>query len=151
MASGGYLAQALQLLADAMPGVAVSGPRTLPMPDRATLPATLIVQVAPGAQANSFAQRAVTYTIRCYGQDDGVALAAYEALHAALTDAETGEPIAGRLVTWLDGSTQPATARTFWLYRAEVGPPAGPAPDPESRWPVLVAVATMVWSHKEVA
>lgn len=147
MATGAYLAQAIVMLAGAMPGIKVSGPTTLPLPEGATLPPTVIIQAAPGASPASFAQRIVVYTCRCYGKDDAGALAAYEALHAALTDAETGEPISNRRVTWQDG----ATARHFWLYRAEVGVPAGPAPDPESRWPVLVAIATMVWSAKEVS
>lgn len=148
--TGALLAFAVQLLADRMPAVAVSGPNELPLPTDATIPPTLIVQQAAGGSPASYGQREAVYTLRCYGATDSDVLTAWDAVAAALTDAETGEPLGPRTVIWLDTRTDPPTTRRLWLYSAAVSEPGGPAPDPEAGWPVIVATATMRWSHKEV-
>lgn len=139
-----YLDCAVALLAQRLPGIAVSEPRDLPV--GGALPPTVIVQGAGGGLPLSAAQRRVGYTLRVYGQDSDAAVATYDALDAAL-QGEDGEPLGPLLVEHTDDSGP----HRWWLYGAELGAPAGPEADPETRWPVLVAMATMKWATRELA
>jgi len=147
---GAFLAGAIKLLQDRLPGVQVSGPTELPLPADATIGPTLIVDQVAGAPTSSWASRECVYTLRCYGATEDVSLDVWDLLEIALTDVETSEPISNLLVAWEDFRTTPATTRRLWLYSAGLGIATGPIPDPEASWPVLIGTATMRWGHKEI-